>query len=292
MRITRKRLKKIIKNKNQSRRKYKKRKNKKRRRKKRKNTLTKYKKYNLRSKSLKKYKGGAKIILPVLMSVFDNNGEKIPNEFAFKLCDIDINNDTNIPKIVGISNSQKAESMGKSLFFDSFLNKPTKFQCNLNDKYQISKFYTYINDLFLFLHSCFTGEKHKLRQENNIDLKQNPLLKDVIDFKKLLQTLIALNCKDMKKFLDKKRQLISFFNKQYKWEKVYDFKNTPEGEIPKTKYVWLGCKDKHFCPEGQPVDLSLEKTDGQYEYSDFMIEPIVEEGTNANVKIPSKKDED
>ena len=282
MRITRKRLKKIIKNKNQSRRKYKKRKNKRRRKKR--NTLTKNKKFNLKNKSLKNFKGGAKSNLPILLSTIDDDSsKKSTTHFAFKMCQID----NTIPKIENIFKATE-KGMGdiKSTFYKRVpLYKNIKFKANLSDPFKNATLLVYINDIFLFIHNLFEGEMHKERTDAGIDLLKNPLIQEYIVFDTILGVFEDLDKKELQKRISQIRQLFSFFNEKYKWEKIFDI---TDKKNPKIKYEWLGCKDKRFCGEGVNELLLEYKEDGKYQYAPWIIEPIIEGGKKENVQILDK----
>ena len=104
-----------------------------------------------------------------------------------------------------------------------------------------------------------------------------------------MNELILKDKKDMNKYLDEKRKLLSFFNHKYKWEKVFVLKNKKGelGEIPRYKYIWTGCKNKRFCPQDK-IDFSYPDIPDTYE--DWITEPIIEDGELANVLIePEEK---
>ena len=281
MRITRKRLKKIIKNKNQSRRKYKKRKNKRKRRRKKRNTLTKNKKINLKNKSLKNFKGGAKINLPMLLSTIDNDSsKKSTTHFAFKMCQID----NTIPKIEKIFKATEKGMGGiESTFYKEVpLYKNIEFKANLSDPFKTATLLVYINDIFLFIHNLFEGDMHKERTDAGINLLKNPLLQEYITFNTLLRRFKDLDKKKMQQHILQIRKFFSFFNEKYKWKKIFDI---TDKKNPKIKYEWLGCEDKRFCGESVTELLLDYKEDGNYQYEPWIIEPIIEGGTKGNVEI-------
>jgi hypothetical protein len=288
MRITKKRLKKLIKNKNQSRRKYKKRKRKRKKIKKR-NTLRKNKKINLKNKSLRNFKGGSNEILPILFSTINKqNGERKTNTFSFKLCSVQLG-EQEAPKILEIKSASGA-TITDSEFY-TFSEENFIFKFDLLEKYKKNPYFAYLNDLLLFCHNIFTTKMQEERKKTGIDLKNNPLLQDILSKNnvQLMNELILKDKNDMNKYLDEKRKLLSFFNHKYKWEKVFVFENKKgeQEEIPRYKYIWTGCKNKRFCPQDK-TDFSYPSIPDTYE--NWITEPIIEEGDLANVLIvPDEK---